>query len=174
MTNTRAATQTKMQALLEQGQSVWLDYLRRGMFASGELQSLIDDGLRGMTSNPTIFEQAIAGSSDYDDTLVELARSGHSDLEVFEALAIEDVRTAADFFRLSRNAQPTPSGHSRRIRIRDVSPPSTLSRLQRRNLLLDGAALAEPWRFGRLCGRRWGSTTAASAITTREASPKST
>ena len=62
-----------MQALLELGQSVWLDYLRRGMFRSGELQELIDDGLRGMTSNPTIFEHAIGGSSDYDDELMTLA-----------------------------------------------------------------------------------------------------
>jgi transaldolase len=52
---TERTTQTAMQALLDLGQSVWLDYLRRGMLRSGELQSLIDDGLRGMTSNPTIF-----------------------------------------------------------------------------------------------------------------------
>jgi transaldolase/glucose-6-phosphate isomerase len=92
-------TQTAMQALLELGQSVWLDYLRRGMLRSGELQALIDDGLRGMTSNPTIFEHAIGGSGDYDDELRALARSPASDLEVFERLAIEDVRQAADLFR---------------------------------------------------------------------------
>jgi transaldolase / glucose-6-phosphate isomerase len=92
-------TGTAMQALLELGQSVWLDYLRRGMFRSGELQSLIDGGLRGMTSNPTIFEQAIAGSSDYDDELMSLARSSLSDLAVFERLAAGDVRQAADLFR---------------------------------------------------------------------------
>jgi transaldolase/glucose-6-phosphate isomerase len=88
-----------MHALLDLGQSVWLDYLRRGMLRSGELQSLIDDGLRGMTSNPTIFEHAIGGSSDYDDQLTHLARSRRSDLEVFEQIAIEDVRQAADLFR---------------------------------------------------------------------------
>jgi len=92
-------TQTAMQALLELGQSVWLDYLRRGMLRSGELQSLIDDGLRGMTSNPTIFEHAIGGSSDYDDELRTLATSRKSDLEVLERLAVEDVRQAADLFR---------------------------------------------------------------------------
>jgi transaldolase len=92
-------TQTAMQALLELGQSVWLDYLGRGMLRSGELQLLIDDGLRGMTSNPTIFEQAIGGSSDYDDELRVLATSGKSDGEIFEQLAIEDVRRAADLFR---------------------------------------------------------------------------
>jgi transaldolase / glucose-6-phosphate isomerase len=78
---------------------VWLDYLRRGMLRSGELQSLIDDGLRGMTSNPTIFEHAIGGSGDYDDELRTLAASPASDLEIFERLAVEDVRQAADFFR---------------------------------------------------------------------------
>ena len=71
----RRTTQTAMQALLELGQSVWLDYLRRGMLRSGELQALIDDGLRGMTSNPTIFEHAIGGSSDYDEELRTLAAS---------------------------------------------------------------------------------------------------
>jgi transaldolase/glucose-6-phosphate isomerase len=88
-----------MQALLDLGQSVWLDYLRRGMLRSGELQAMIDDGLRGMTSNPTIFEHAIGGSSDYDEQLRSLAASARSDLEVFEQLAVEDVRQAADLFR---------------------------------------------------------------------------
>src|SRR5882724_9716250 len=92
-------TQTAMHALLDLGQSVWLDYLRRGMLRSGELQSLIDDGLRGMTSNPTIFEHAIGGSTDYDDELKILAASPKSDLEIFERLALEDVRQAADLFR---------------------------------------------------------------------------
>jgi transaldolase / glucose-6-phosphate isomerase len=95
----KRTTQTAMQALLEQGQSVWLDYLRRGMLRSGELQSLIDDGLRGMTSNPTIFEHAIGGSSDYDDELRSLAPSRKSDLQIFERLAGDDVRQAADLFR---------------------------------------------------------------------------
>jgi transaldolase/glucose-6-phosphate isomerase len=96
---TKRTTQTAMHSLLELGQSVWLDYLRRGMLRSGELQSLIEDGLRGMTSNPTIFEHAIGGSSDYDATLRVLATSPKSDLEIFEQLAVEDVRQAADLFR---------------------------------------------------------------------------
>jgi transaldolase len=69
------------------------------MTRSGELRALIDDGLRGMTSNPTIFQHAIAGSSDYDDGLTRLASSAKTDREVFETLAIEDVREAADVFR---------------------------------------------------------------------------
>jgi transaldolase len=88
-----------MQALAELGQSVWLDYLRRGMVRSGELEGLIHDGLRGMTSNPTIFEHAIGKSADYDDALKQLASSRKTDREVFETLAIEDVREAADLFR---------------------------------------------------------------------------
>src|SRR6478609_846477 len=92
-------TQTAMQALADLGQSVWLDYLRRGMLRSGELQGLIDDGLRGMTSNPTIFEHAIGGSSDYDDELRSLAGSPAGDREIFERIAVEDVRQAADLFR---------------------------------------------------------------------------
>src|SRR4026209_1255183 len=74
-------TQTAMQALLDLGQSVWLDYLRRGMLRSGELQGLIDAGLRGMPATPTIFEHAIGGSSDYDDELLALAASPASDRE---------------------------------------------------------------------------------------------
>src|SRR5438874_9546345 len=88
-----------MQALLDLGQSVWLDYLRRGMLQSGELQRMIDDGLRGMTSNPTIFEHAIGGSTDYDTALSRVAASPRTDREIFELLAVEDVRTAADLFR---------------------------------------------------------------------------
>jgi transaldolase len=88
-----------MLALEELGQSVWLDYLRRGMTRSGELDGLIRDGLRGMTSNPTIFEHAIAGSADYDDTLKDPALSRKTDRELFEVLAIQDVQEAADRFR---------------------------------------------------------------------------
>lgn len=92
-------TRTAMHALLDEGQSVWLDYLRRGMTRSGELAAMIADGLRGMTSNPTIFEHAIAGSADYDEALAEAGASGMTDREVYEALAIQDVQEAADVFR---------------------------------------------------------------------------
>jgi transaldolase len=90
---------TNMRRLLELKQSVWLDYLSRGMTRSGELRSLITDGLRGMTSNPTIFEQAIGHTSDYDQDMTALADSARTDRDIFEALAIEDVREAADLFR---------------------------------------------------------------------------
>lgn len=88
-----------MRALLDLGQSVWLDYLRRGMTRSGELEAMVADGLRGMTSNPTIFEHAIATTSDYDDALTELTASGMTDRQVFDALVIQDVQEAADVFR---------------------------------------------------------------------------
>ncbi len=66
----------KLQAF---GQSIWLDFLRRNLYVSGELQRMIEeDGLRGMTSNPSIFEKAIAGSHDYDDTIRALALEGRS------------------------------------------------------------------------------------------------
>ncbi len=92
-------TRSRMPALLELGQSIWLDYLRRGMIRSGELAGLIDAGLRGMTSNPTIFEQGIAGDDDYDEALVHLSTPGRSDAAIFEAIAVEDVRSASDLFR---------------------------------------------------------------------------
>ncbi|MGI9042347.1 MAG: transaldolase [Gemmatimonadales bacterium] len=99
MTATSTTTGSRMPALLELGQSIWLDYLRRGMLASGELAALIAAGLRGMTSNPTIFQEAIGGSTDYDNALARVAGSSASDFDVFEAIAVEDVRSAADLFR---------------------------------------------------------------------------
>ena len=84
--------------LLKFGQSVWLDYIRRDLITSGELKRLIDeDGLRGMTSNPTIFEKAISGSSDYSDLLHTLKSKANLDAKGrFEALEIRDIQDAAD------------------------------------------------------------------------------
>ena len=74
------ATKNSLQALQSYGQSVWLDYIRRSLISSGELQHLIDeDGLRGVTSNPSIFEKAIAGSTDYDSALPTIAQSQDRD-----------------------------------------------------------------------------------------------
>ena len=81
------------------GQSIWYDNIRRGLIESGELQQLIDLGVTGLTSNPTIFEKAIAGSTDYDAALLELAGAARSAPELFEALALEDIRAAADLLR---------------------------------------------------------------------------
>jgi transaldolase len=82
------------------GQSVWLDNISKAILDSGELKKLIDeDGLRGVTSNPTIFEKAINGSRDYDAALGQLARAGRSVNEIYEALVIDDIRRATDLFR---------------------------------------------------------------------------
>ena len=81
------------------GQSSWYDNIRRGLLTSGELAELIKLGITGVTSNPTIFEKAITGSSDYDPALAELAQAGHEPAAIFEAIAIEDIRTAADLLR---------------------------------------------------------------------------
>jgi transaldolase len=83
----------------ELGQSPWYDYITRDLVATGELRRLIrDDGLRGMTSNPTIFEKAIAGSASYDADIRRLSEQGRSAGEIFEALAVADVRAACDEF----------------------------------------------------------------------------
>lgn len=82
------------------GQSVWLDYIRRDLIASGELKRLIeDDGLRGMTSNPAIFEKAIVDSQEYDHDIQAMAREGKGADEIYEALTQRDVRSAASEFR---------------------------------------------------------------------------
>ncbi len=82
------------------GQSVWLDYIRRDLMASGALRRLIEeDGLRGMTSNPAIFEKAIVESRDYDDDIRAMALAGKSADAVYEALSQRDVQSAADEFR---------------------------------------------------------------------------
>jgi len=79
------------------GQSIWLDFLRRGMISSGEIKKLIDeDGLRGITSNPSIFEKAIGGSHDYDESIRVLALSGKSVDEIYRTLTVDDVQQAAD------------------------------------------------------------------------------
>lgn len=84
------------------GQSVWLDFIRRSLLRSGELKRMVEqDGIRGVTSNPTIFEKAIAGSTDYDDALREmLAQDGDIAVgRLYETLAIEDIQMAADVLR---------------------------------------------------------------------------
>src|SRR5262250_1910230 len=87
--------------LLKFGQSVWLDYIRRDLITSGELKRLIEeDGLRGMTSNPAIFEKAIAGSTDYSDILATLRPRNDLDAKArYEILAVRDIRDAADLLR---------------------------------------------------------------------------
>jgi transaldolase/glucose-6-phosphate isomerase len=86
-----------MKDFLELGQSIWLDYIRRHLLRSGQLAALIRDGLRGITSNPSIFEKAIAGSTDYTESIAALAHLSAE--QIYEELAIEDIRDAADQLR---------------------------------------------------------------------------
>src|SRR5512147_2847443 len=82
------------------GQSIWIDYIRRGMIASGELQRLIkEDGVSGVTSNPSIFEKAISESHDYDDAIRALIRQGKASSEIYQRLTVEDIQSVADLLR---------------------------------------------------------------------------
>jgi transaldolase len=92
-------THTKLHALADVGQSVWLDYIQRSLITSGGLQAYIDKGLRGITSNPSLFEEAIANSPDYDEQIQELALQEKSAQEIYEELTVEDARRAADVLR---------------------------------------------------------------------------
>ena len=95
------ATKNPLKQLLNYGQSMWLDYIRRDLFTTGKLTQMItEDGLRGMTSNPSIFEKAIADSSLYDDLLHSLAaRKDLNAIGIYEQIAIRDIQDAADALR---------------------------------------------------------------------------
>lgn len=96
---TQIQMKTKLHELSNLGQAIWLDYIRRSFITSGELQKLIDQGVRGVTSNPAIFEKAIAGSDDYDDQMRQLVSAGKSVNEIYEILAVQDIQQATDLFR---------------------------------------------------------------------------
>ncbi|WP_347158595.1 transaldolase [Pontibacter chitinilyticus] len=82
------------------GQSIWLDFIDRQIMESGDLQKLIDeDGVRGVTSNPAIFEKAISSSSDYDEDIKELSQQDLSNEDLFYRLAVSDIKRAADLFK---------------------------------------------------------------------------
>ena len=91
---------SKLKDLQQNGQSVWLDYIKRSLMSSGQLNKLIrDDGVRGLTSNPSIFEKAIAESTEYDAELRRLGKRFNNTKELYEQLAINDIQAAADAFR---------------------------------------------------------------------------
>jgi transaldolase/glucose-6-phosphate isomerase len=91
----------RLAALTAAGTSIWLDQIKRSLMTTGELQRLVEeDSLRGMTSNPTIFNQAMLGSDDYDEQLAELAREGKSTREIYQGMAIRDIQDAADVLRV--------------------------------------------------------------------------
>lgn len=90
---------TRLNELRAHGQSIWLDYISRGFISKGELDTWIGEGLMGLTSNPSIFEKVIAEGSEYRDELATLVATSKSAEEIYERLAIEDIRRATDCFR---------------------------------------------------------------------------
>ncbi|CAB1129193.1 Transaldolase [Candidatus Hydrogenisulfobacillus filiaventi] len=90
---------TSIHALNELGQSIWYDNIRRGLLDSGELARLIEAGVSGVTSNPTIFEKAIGGSNDYDAAITELVRRGLDAQAIYDQLTLEDIGRGADLLR---------------------------------------------------------------------------
>ncbi len=96
----KAARRSPLKRLHDFGQSPWLDFIQRGLVGGGELERLVREwGISGITSNPTIFEKAIAETADYDAEIAALARKGKSAIEIYEALTLADVRAAADVLR---------------------------------------------------------------------------
>ena len=93
-------TDSRLKRLLEIGQSPWLDFIQRGLLESGEVARMIEQwGVSGMTSNPVIFNKAIAETHDYDADIARLAAGGRNAVQIYESLAFDDVRRAADLFR---------------------------------------------------------------------------
>jgi len=90
--------QIRLRGLSEYGQSVWLDYIRRSLITSGELKRLVvEDGLRGVTSNPAIFEKAIVGSTDYEAVINSSESAGLDAKGLYEKIAVKDVQDARTF-----------------------------------------------------------------------------
>jgi len=89
---------TKLDQLATMGQSVWLDYIDRDLITSGRLKGLVDQGLRGVTSNPSIFKQAIGSNAHYDQRIADLIKGGSSEFEIYDELSTSDIRDAADIF----------------------------------------------------------------------------
>lgn len=92
-------TKTKLHELADLGQSIWLDYIDRSFITSGGLADYVQKGLRGLTSNPAIFEKAISEGNEYDDQIRKLALAGKTAQEIYEGLVVEDIRAAADILR---------------------------------------------------------------------------
>ena len=91
---------TRLQELYEQqGQSPWLDFIRRNMLNDGGMQRYVDQGIRGVTANPTIFAQAIGAGDDYDAQIADLLRQGVAPQDMFEQIALQDIKQACDILR---------------------------------------------------------------------------
>jgi transaldolase len=133
----------RLRKLEEQGQSVWYDSLRRGLIASGELaRFIVEDGLKGLTTNPAIYEKAIGGTRDYDGELASLLARGDLDAKaIYEQLALHDIQAAADLLRPVHDAAGGRDGF---VSL-EVSPMAARD---------EGATLAEARRLWRALGRR--------------------
>ncbi len=90
---------TRIYQLYRAGQAIWYDDLRRSLIESGEIEALVEDGLAGLTSNPTIFEKAIAGGAEYDQAVLPLAAADCTVQEIYESIVLDDISQAADLFR---------------------------------------------------------------------------
>lgn len=90
---------TRFQQITGFGQALWLDFISRELLVTGKLRALINEGITGQTSNPTIFQKAISGGSEYDIQIRELVRAGKNATEIYESLAIQDIGDAADNLR---------------------------------------------------------------------------
>ena len=100
-----------LKELSKLGQSVWYDNIQRSMFASGQFNELIAAGILGMTSNPSIFDKAISGSSDYDDAIKDLHASGRDLDSIYEGLVLEDIASAADLLRVVYDRSESLDGY---------------------------------------------------------------
>jgi len=91
----------KLKEVQRLGQSIWLDFIQRGLITSGQLKQLVDDGVSGMTSNPTIFHKAVTQGQDYDEAIKSILKSDASAgiMDIYDRLTVEDIRMAADVFR---------------------------------------------------------------------------
>jgi len=94
---------SRIRQVIALGQAIWLDYLSRELLQTGRLRELINEGISGVTTNPSILQQAIASGSSYDEQIRELARAGRSAREIYEALVVRDVGEAADQLRAVYN-----------------------------------------------------------------------
>src|SRR5579872_5430967 len=98
--NERESLMNPLRDLEKQGQSIWLDFITRQFVSDGHMQKLIqNDGLKGVTSNPTIFQKAFSGGKEYDAPISHLQTQGYSAERIFETIAIEDIQQACDMFR---------------------------------------------------------------------------
>ncbi len=102
---------TKLHELNELGQAVWYDNISLSLIKSGDLQKLLDTGIRGVTSNPTIFDKAISGSTDYDEAIQALAVGGKSIDDIYQKLTLKDIGYAADLLRMTYHNSNCQDGY---------------------------------------------------------------